>query len=150
MITDEFSLGDIIPGEGVGIFRLGMTWEALQRYLPEHYDHEQRHGCFVVKLPSLWFFIDDSKKAVTQIIALNNFHGKLHGKIGIGSTGMDVANVLGRCSLNDNLGYEADGHPGVSFYAGPASNQYQEKHFELRPIAYIAVHTKGRFDMNLE
>src|SRR5262249_49176629 len=92
---DRFHTGDIVPGERVGEFHLGAIWSDLEPQLPRTYIHEQRSGCFVAQLPSIWFFIDEDTRRVSQITVLNQFDGTIVGSIGLGSTGRDVASILG-------------------------------------------------------
>jgi hypothetical protein len=141
---EPFSAGDIIPGERVGSFSLGMSWSTLQRQLPHEYVREQRHGCFVVQLPSVWFYIDDQAQILTGITVLNAFHGKLFGSIGVGTTLGAAESVVGHCFPNDDLGWETLQCPGVSFFLGAATDQHPSDTWELRPIAYISVHSTKR------
>jgi hypothetical protein len=128
---ERFTTGDIIPGERIGIFHLGMPWQAVQPLLPT-YEREQRHGCFVIKTPALWFFIDEPSELLTQVIALDRFQGAFLGQIRVGSTLGAIEAICGRCCSNDNDGWEVPAYPGISFYQIAGRDG----------IAYIAVHSR--------
>src|SRR5688572_23285047 len=109
-----FSNSDaIIPNKGIGAITLGLSWNELKQLLPSAIEVEQRNNCFVVKLPNIWFFVDDETKKLSQITVLNKFAGKLNGSIGIGSTLKDVIRHLGKFKANESTGYVVPRLPGV-------------------------------------
>lgn len=61
-MTKAFDSGEIVPGERVGRFQQGIPWQELEQELTMPYELEHRSGCFVPKLPSIWFFISEATR----------------------------------------------------------------------------------------
>jgi len=133
-LQDAFSRGEIIPGERIGIFHLGMSWQELQALLPPIYEREQRQSGFVINTPSLSFFVDDGSEKVLQVIAIGSFGGKFAGRIHIGSTARQIETVLGHRKPKGRTLWEAPDYPGISFCWEP--NQ------DRAGVTYIAVYSK--------
>jgi hypothetical protein len=111
-----------------------MSWLELQVLLPPTYEREQRHGSFVIKTPSLWFFVDDATEKVSQVMAFGSFQGKFAGRIHIGSTARQVEAVLGHRKPKGCTVWGVPDYPGISFCWEPDQDR--------AGVIYIAVHSK--------
>lgn len=139
-MTDSLDTGSIVPGERVGQFRVGEAWHELEQRLPLPYVREQRTGCFVVRYPSVWFFVDGTTQRVRQITVLNLFHGTIAGGIGIGSTGTDVEAMLGRWEEDEEDNLIVPAYPGVCFEVRFVPGHEVDWQLQHAPIAYISVY----------
>ncbi len=131
--------GEIIPGEGIGSFRLGTAWAELRGVLVGAYSIQQRRGCFAVRTATLWFIVDEVTQAVTQITALGRFQGRVAGQIGIGSTLTDVARQLGAWSESEDDGVVVETCPGICFELGFVPGRDLEWQLQHAPIEFISV-----------
>lgn len=137
---DRLSQGRIVPGERISSFRLGISWDELRQLLSGKYTIEQRHNRFVVKTPSMWFFINDMTRTVIQITVCGRFQGTMDGKVGIGSTLADLANSLGQWIHNGQAGYIVLTCPGIVFELDhPVFDDYVDPD-PTAHIAYISIY----------
>ena len=132
--------GDIVPGEGIGAFRLGTTWAELRSTLIGAYSIQQRRGCFAVRTATLWFLVDEATQAVTEITALGRFQGRVAGRIGIGSTLDDVARQLGVWSESGNDRIVVEACPGICFELGFVPGRALDWQLHHAPIEFISVY----------
>ncbi|WP_141504459.1 hypothetical protein [Paenibacillus luteus] len=105
--------GNIIPGKSIGQFEIGCKRETLVSLIGQGYKTEIRSNCIVIKMETLWFWIDE-EEIVFQIRAFNGFYGKFDGKIGIGETLEDVESHYGK-SINEDYVYLITCIPGICF-----------------------------------
>ena len=136
--------GDIVPGEGISIFRLGATWAELRGTLIGAYAIQQRNGSFAVKTATLWFMIDETDQTVIQITAVGRFRGQVARQIGLGSTLDDVEEHLGRWSEDEDDCIVIAAVPGVCFEVGHVPGRNHEWQLHHAPIDYISVYDEHR------
>lgn len=89
------SNGDVIPGDRVGFYRLGMSVNVIKNMIGEAYLYQRReNGIYVLSVENANFFFDNHNE-LFQIGVTKGFRGKLDGCIGIGNTMKDVKNKYG-------------------------------------------------------
>ena len=137
---DALTAGDIVPGERIGLFHLGMPWHALAPQLPISYERHERHDCFVVQLPAIWFFISADTQQLDQITVRNPFQGRIAGVIGLGSTGTEVAKILGTWVEDADDTLVIPEYPGVCFEVAFVDGQSVDWQMQDAPIAFISVY----------
>lgn len=87
--------GEIIPGERIGRFNIGMSKEKLLSQIQHDYTEWNRgDGFCIVSIENAKFWVGVDQK-VYQIGVRGEFKGKLDGKIGIGSTLREVKEKYG-------------------------------------------------------
>jgi hypothetical protein len=138
---DRYDGGEILPGERVGPFQLGTSWGELEEQLSQPLVREQRSGCFVAKLPSMWFFVDDATQRLKQITVLNRFRGRVANVIGIGSTGAHVEATLGPLVEDEDDNLIIPGIPGVCFEVAFVTGHDVAWQLQHAPIAYISIYS---------
>lgn len=107
------SLVDIIPGKGVGEFRLGMSLAEIEQLIPNH-STEPLENHFVIWTEQLGLWIAKSNFEVTQILTRNHHPSKVLGKVGLGDTLADIEKYFG--PVKDDLDiYVLTQYPGVGF-----------------------------------
>lgn len=137
--------GDIIPAKGVGILKLGMSFEQITE-LMEDYQVEDLGEAWLVGGGDVQIWINKKKNAAYQIMVFGGFQGKFADTIGIGSTLGDVKEHL-NLEWHDELDATVlDTVPGICFQpddSGEDSEGAVEEDYatyELKePIGYISV-----------
>ncbi|NOU63358.1 hypothetical protein GC096_04780 [Paenibacillus sp. LMG 31461] len=135
---DIFRYGDVVPGESIGAFQIGMKAEQLLNML-EDYQSEQRSNCIVVKTSTLWFWLDEENKTF-QIMAIDGFLGKYAKLIGLGDTISDIEEHFGNCT-QDSYVVKMPNIEGICFELKDV-DEYDQVWDELSaPICSICVYS---------
>ena len=164
---------DILPAEGVGKIKLGMSYDEVIDILKNYYrvSHEKRNyknhfalyiGKDDIEIVFSKIKIVDAKSiplldediVVSRISVGNDFKGKLFGKIGIGNTLKDVSRDIGEWFDDDyDDGYELKDYPGVAFFLKDIGKDSDEDVWDdwTYPIESISIYPKdfhkGWFDV---
>jgi len=150
----------IIPGKGVGKIKLGMKYEQvieiLNNFYNVGYEEKEYPYDYLINTDNINIFLSkikivDGKSVplsnedivVSGIGMINEFKGKLFGKIGIGSTLADVSKYVGEW-MDDDFDdlYTLKDHPGVGFLLKDVENFDDEWNELTYPIESISVYPK--------
>lgn len=142
----DLTKGDIIPGEGVGIFRLDWSLSRLMEHLPEHYETEKIPYGFVIWTPIMGFWIDADTLRITQILVRGAFRGKLKGIVGIGSTLLDVEAVVGQVDDDEDDGFGIQDMPGICFEVHNTDGYSSKEDVMTEPITEVSVYESRKGD----
>ena len=131
--------GDILPGTGIGVLRLGASFNQLRETIKNFKTRDlPDYTLIVCANAKVW--VSKEKDAATQILVFGDFRGKYAGCIGIGSTLFDVRSRLGQSWHDDLDVYVLDKVPGMAFELG--SSDDEDEWDELTaPIEHICVYT---------
>ena len=140
--------GDIIPGEGIGLFKLDMSREDVENIINVKgykLDKGKLYNIYDCGDVEIWFDGD----RIYQISVFGDFKGKLLGELGIGSYLADIEKKLNAVSI-DNVYVEVfDEMKGICFELSEEEHDeadlYEgEVYFRWRksnlPIARISVY----------
>ncbi|WP_102272009.1 hypothetical protein [Cytobacillus massiliigabonensis] len=111
---DNLSSGEIIPGERIGIFRLGCKVETFKKNLTNQYQIEDREGKYIILEENFKFWVDKTSETITQITVFNKFQGRFKERIGIGSTLDELQRYIGNWQEQFGV-YIIPEYPGICF-----------------------------------
>ena len=129
--------GNIIPNEGIGELKLGMSFREVTELVKE-YDVRDLSVCDVIECGDVRIWIDRKTDSAIQILVEGEFKGKYADKIGIGSTLTDVKNLLNASWHEDLDAYYIDGVEGMCLELGDTDDEYDWDELAA-PIVYISV-----------
>lgn len=138
-----FSLkeGDIMPGVGIGVIRLGMNLKQLEEIVGGEYNVDDREDYTVLVCDDVWIWVNKERDAATQILVCDGFAGKYAGCIGIGSTLSDVKRML-NVDWHDELDvFVLNDAPGMCFELDEM-DEYEEWDELIAPITMISVFSR--------
>ncbi|WP_139488123.1 hypothetical protein [Brevibacillus dissolubilis] len=103
--------GEIIPGERVGVFRLGMTADSLRAIINFPYEVVDAGEVIIYETESIKFFIPKKTNLLESISVSEKYQGDFLNCIRIGCTFVEVKNMLGdKWEFNEIYGsYTLDG-----------------------------------------
>lgn len=105
--------GSIIPGVGIGNFKLNLTKQQLLEMIGGDFKERFRENDSVIEIENAKFWIASDGK-VDQIGVEKDFKGKYEGVIGLGSTLSDVKAKIGKyIQVYDT--YELEEKKGICF-----------------------------------
>ena len=132
--------GDILPGTGIGVLRLGASFDQLRETIKDFETRDLPDYTLIV-CTNVKIWVSKEKDAATQILVFGDFQGKYAGCIGIGSTLSDVRAWLGQ-SWHDDLDVTIlDKVPGMGFELGSSDDEYEWDELTA-PIECICVFPK--------
>lgn len=106
--------GIILPGQGIGEYRLGMDEDEIVNYLNNEYVKQEREdGSCVIIIDNAKFWFNSRKKLI-QIGVSVGFRGMYDDRIGIGNTLYDVQKYLGTF-YEEGDDYLIRGVKGIAF-----------------------------------
>ena len=136
----DLTIGDIVPGERIGSFYLGMPRPELIRLIPAGSPVERRGSCEMITAAPLRFWIDDRTDTVTQVLADRGFKGRLLGVVSVEDSLNEVRERIEREEEDwdsDTLIFPS--HPGVCFDLGKEAWGKSSAEWGSCPVDYFAV-----------
>ncbi|TCS94971.1 hypothetical protein [Hazenella coriacea] len=106
--------GEIIPGERIGDYYLGWSFNTLKEHLTKDFQIEDRGQKLVITDQNMKFWLDKENNSITQISVFGEFKGRFKGVIGIGSNLTDVQRRVGKWEEELDV-YIMPDFPGICF-----------------------------------
>ena len=149
----ELKTGEIIPGIGIGPFKLGANESTIFQISPDFSVREPCEGCRIYAGKDIMIWVDTENGKIDQILVKDPFQGKLLGRFGIGTFFREIEEYLNekvKVESEITCVYEFPSLPGVSFELEDVdvpddvliANPYEE----LAPIECISVYLPRQKD----
>lgn len=138
-VSDMFTTGEIVPGERIGAFRLGMSWGELQPLLPASFVQNSYTDTFYASVQPIEFEINYATQQVIKIAVHRQFSGLVGGVIGMNATGDEVVARLGTWVEDEDEGFIIPTIPGISFDVVYNADEDDTWHLCHAPICEISV-----------
>lgn len=107
-------VGEIVPGERIGIIRLGDTLKNILSLSQEFVMKDlPNHQLLIGGDVRIW--IDRERRTVTQILVHNSFSGRFERKFGIGTFLSEMEKALGEETYEESDAFFFPSHNGVCF-----------------------------------
>ncbi|MEI2393113.1 hypothetical protein [Priestia megaterium] len=132
--------GNIVKGERVGSFFLGMSEEVLLKELAQPYRIEKRHSCTVYQAEHMSFFVDHETKKIDQICMFEGFEGKFLTHYGVGNDLLDVDPDPENWYVDwEESCYSTVKHRGIIFGLEEHATMYKVEANKKFPIGWICI-----------
>lgn len=132
--------GNIVKGERVGSFFLGMSEEVLLKELAQPYRVEKRHSCTVFHAEHMSFFVDHETKKIVQICMFEGFEGKFLTHYGVGNDLLDVDPDPENWYVDwEESCYSSVKHKGIIFGLEEHATMYEVESNKKFPIGWICI-----------
>ncbi|MFP7736180.1 hypothetical protein ACLHDF_22795 [Priestia aryabhattai] len=143
--------GNIVKGERVGGFFLGMAEEGLLKELAPAYRIEKRHGCTVYQTEYMSFFVDQETKKIDQICMSEGFKGKFLNQYGVGNDLLDVDHNPENWYVDwEKSCYSSVKHRGIIFGLEEDATMYEVKANKNFPIGWICIAHPSKYEKREE
>lgn len=139
--------GDIIPGVGIGLLKLGANEDELLKISSNSpFQVELAHSCILYTGDDVKVWVNENSREIEQILVFGSFRGKLMGRFGIGTYFSEMEHILGeqvKLMYEIMMEYRFPSLPGVSFELEdvdvPDQLLLQKPYETLVPIGTISV-----------
>jgi hypothetical protein len=125
----------LIPGEGIGPYRIGQSIRELRLMLDGEYREIALPAHRVVDMRPYQFWIDRKYDRVFQILVGPGFDGKFLDRVGVGSTLADVREIAGEYICDAEV-YLLPRYPGICFELAEAVDEDES----TSPIEFISIY----------
>lgn len=130
--------GDIIPGEGISILKLGMSKEEVFQVIGNEYETDD-WGHLYIENAAIIF----NKQGNVRILSVfDDFEGKFMGKIGIGNTLEEIGERIGEYKeiYETDFLYTLTEYPGITFQLDDEGEEIEtEEEKRKLPVVEITV-----------
>ncbi|MHA7098711.1 hypothetical protein [Priestia aryabhattai] len=140
---------EVVKGERVGVFSLGMSKEDLLQVLKQPYTSEERYNCTVYEAKYMFFFINHLTNKLDQICMFKGFKGKFLNQYGIGDNLLDVDPNPKNWSVDWEAScYSSASHKGIIFGLEENATMNEVDTGKEFPIGWICIAHPSKYEEN--
>ena len=130
--------GDIVPGEGISILKLGMSKEEVFQVIGNEYGIDDWGNVYIENAEIIF----NKQGNVRMLSVFDDFEGKFMGKIGIGNTLEEIEERIGKYEEASETYplYNLTEYPGITFQLNDEEEEIEtEEEKRKLPIVEIRV-----------
>ena len=130
--------GDIVPGEGISILKLGMSKEEVFQVIGNEYGIDDWGNVYIENAEIIF----NKQGNVRMLSVFDDFEGKFMGKIGIGNTLEEIGERIGEYEeiYETDFLYTLTEYPGITFQLDDEGKEIEtEEEKRKLPIVVITV-----------